>query len=270
MSLGRVRSVDERVDDPHWSHGQRVAFTMTVATLGIFTFAWFGLHAMRQFHTHRRDRDESWAAVWGVIAGISWVYGGGLAFATTEESFVSVLVWAVRFASLLHVYADHGARLRERAAAEVEREYSMIASGLGDAGVRPDVLPLPGTGPAGVGRFESPAADPFAVGRRPDAPPPAPAPRAGRGRTWGALSKGAPALQTGRRLESPAPPPAPASLPDAQPVGAGDAAPLGAEAPMWIPGLEPLDLADEQRRARGARSGKGDPAAPPSGRVLDL
>lgn len=286
MSLGRVRSVDERVADPQWCHGQRFALVLTVATLGSFTFVWFTVHALRQFHTSTRDRDEMWAAVWGVVAVVSWWLGGGLAFATTEESLVSLLVWAVRLGSLLHVHADHRSRLRARAAAEVEREHSLIGSGLGAAGLRPGgtpVLGMPGTiaagpvpprpvsaGPPGDGRFGAPSADPFAVGRPPAAPPRAPvaAPRAGRGRTWGALSKGAPELQAGRRLESPAPPPVPAA-PWAPPDAAGAPAPA-AEAPTWIPGLEPLSPADAPRLGRPGQGGSGAPAAPPSGRKLDL
>jgi len=272
MQAGHVRTAAERLADPRWRPGERVAFWLTVATLGCFTFLWFGLHALRQFHTARRERDEAWAVVWGTVAFVSWWNGAGLELGTTRDAAVSLLVWALRLGSLLHVHLDHTARMAAAAAAEVAREQAMIDDALAER--RPQVA-----GPVGSwgGRFDAPEADPFATGRtvgapeapRPAAPRPA-APRPAtartgsahtpRGRTWGRPEKGAPPLGQGRRLETPAPHPAvdPAAIPGEGSEGA----------PTWIPGLEPRGA--EDLRADAERDGRGDPAAPPTGRVLDL
>src|SRR5699024_5527072 len=82
MAFARVRSAEDRLADSTWHRGERVGFWLTVATLGCFTFAWFGIHALRQFHTTRRSVDESWAVVWGIVAGVSMSFGGGLDFST--------------------------------------------------------------------------------------------------------------------------------------------------------------------------------------------
>lgn len=270
MSLGRVRSVAERLEDRSWHRGERVGLWLTVLTAGCFTFAWFGIHALRQFHTDRRARDESWAAVWGGVALVSWWFGGGLLFATTPEAGISVLIWAVRLGSLFHVYLDHTSRMTRLAEQEVARERDMIASVLGERagfGGQAAFGGLPAAGGRGAsavgrgasrgGRFEVPADDPFVVGRVDPVPgPAAPAPPV-RGRSFGRLSKGAPAADQGRRLESPAPPAQPAAPP-------ADGLP---DVPLWVPELEPLEPGQAPRTGR---DGRGDPAAPPSGRVLDL
>lgn len=260
MAFDRVRSAEDRLADSTWHRGERVGFWLTVATLGCFTFAWFGIHALRQFHTARRSVDESWAVVWGIVAAVSMSAGGGLDFSTDAAAAISVLVWAVRLGSLFHVYVDHSARMRDLAQREVERERALIADVLGTPPAAG--RPRPGVG----GRFDAPADDPFVIGRqttsvpqRP-APPARPAPDAPvRGRSWGRLGHGAPAPDRGRRLESPAPPAG--AAPGA---GSADGAP---QAPTWVPGLEPLDPLGP---ARARHDGRSDPAAPPSGRVLDL
>lgn len=261
MAFDRVRSAEDRLADSTWHRGERVGFWLTVATLGCFTFAWFGIHALRQFHTARRSVDESWAVVWGVVAGVSMSVGGGLDFSTDAAAAISMLVWTVRLGSVFHVYVDHTARMRDLADREVERERSMIASVLGGHGGPGGPASQGRPGPAVGGRFEVPASDPFAAGR-PTTPAPAPAAPTPpvRGRSWGRLGHGAPAPDSGRRLESPAPPPGPRATAGAPADGTPDA-------PVWVPGLEPLEPRDA---VRGRRDGRGDPAAPPSGRVLDL
>ncbi|QIK84094.1 hypothetical protein [Sanguibacter sp. HDW7] len=259
MSLGRVRSVEDRLEDRSWHRGERVGFWLTVLTAGCFTFAWFGVHALRQFHTDRRERDESWAALWGGVALVSWWFGAGLMFETTQQAGISVLVWALRLGSLFHVYLDHGARMTRLAEQEVAREREMISSVLEGQAAFGGLPASGGRSAAGGGRvaprggrFEVPAQDPFVLGRV-EPPPPPPV----RGRSWGRLGAGAPAADLGRRLESPAPPAQPEVLP-------ADGLP---DAPLWVPGLEPLEPG---QAPRPGRDGRGDPAAPPSGRVLDL
>lgn len=260
MAFDRVRSAEDRLADSAWHRGERIGYWIMLVTLGCVTFAWFGIHALRQFHTAGRDRDETWAAVWGGVALVSWWLGAGLVFGTTQEAGISVLVWALRIGSLFHVHADHVARMRARALDEVARERTMITDALGHPGLRPAGQHPAGPRPTsraqapatvqGGGRFGAPDTDPFAagphdVGAVRDAP---------RGRSWGRLGTGAPAPGRGRRLESPAPDPWAAGLP------ADDAS----GTPMWVPGLEPGDATP-----RGG-DGRGDPAAPPSGRILDL
>lgn len=265
MSLGRVRSVEERLVDPSWHPGERIGYWLTLATLGCFTWVWFGAHALRQFHTASRERDESWAAMWGLVALVSWWFGAGLAFGTAREAGISVIVWAVRLGSLFHVQASHAARRRARAVAEVAREQSMVVDALGHPGLAPGVPGasrsdggVAGTVPAPGGRFGAPDADPFtagtsAAGER-DAGPARGTPSVVRGRSWGRQSKGEPDARRGRQLESPVPDPWAAGVPTDD----------GSGTTMWVPGLEPEDA------PRRGTDGRGDPAAPPSGRRLDL